>query len=122
MAKKKKSTKKLAKSKADEELNQEAPEKRKVIGSRLKMLREEQKLKQPELAAKLGWGQSKVSKIERGMLKLDLVEFLKMMDAMRCSKNDARFVLYGKRRAKKKGSVSSEQLPSDGLPESKLSR
>lgn len=115
MAKKTKSTKRGAKAKAVKKLARKATKKRKEIGKRLKKLRKEYKLTQPELAKKLGWGQSKVSKIECGVLKLDVVEFLQMMDAMQCSKNEARYVLYGKRPTKKAGSDSSEKVQDDGL-------
>lgn len=114
MTNKAKSTKKLEETKAIEERNEDAPDTRELIGERLRMLRKKNKLMQPALAEKLGWGQSKVSKIECGVLKLNVVEFLQMMDAMQCSKNDARDVLYGKRPKKKKGGDSSEDLQDDG--------
>ena len=44
--------------------------------------REESGLTQVELAEKIGWQQTDVSKVERGERRLDLVEFLDFAKAM----------------------------------------
>ena len=118
MAKKTESTRQREKSKAVSEPAKKAARKRKKIGKRLKKLRRDHDLLQPELAEKLGWGQSKVSKIECGALKLDVVEFLQILASMKCSKEDARYVLYGKRRSKDWGGDSSEEVQDDGTSKS----
>lgn len=118
MTKKTKSTQLGTESKAVEKLARKATKKRKQIGKRLKKLRRDHDLLQPELAEKLGWSQSKVSKIEWGKLKLDVVEFLQILASMKCSKEDARYVLYGKRRPKDRGGDSSEEVQDDGTSKS----
>ncbi len=64
------------------------------IGARLRKLREGKGVMQTQLANALGWGQSKVSKIERGQLNLTIIEFLQILWAMKCTRSDARYVLY----------------------------
>jgi len=111
MAKKQKPMKTVVKSKVVEDLSEKSAKKRLAIGKRIRKLRKEHDLMQPELAEKLGWGQSKVSKIERGTIRLDLVEFLRMLEAMKCTKEDARYVLYGERRLEKRSRHSTEEPP-----------
>ena len=45
-------------------------------------------LSQVELAEKIGWQQTDISKVERGERRLDLVEFLEFAEALRIDAGD----------------------------------
>jgi transcriptional regulator with XRE-family HTH domain len=54
----------------------------KAVGAVLTAVREKSKLSQEELAARLSKPQSFVSSYENGQRRIDLLEFIRIMDAM----------------------------------------
>lgn len=53
-----------------------------VLGELLVHVRESHKLKQGEVAAKLGLPPSYLSKVEKGTRRLDVIEFLQIVEAI----------------------------------------
>ena len=59
-----------------------------VLGAVLSRAREQRKIKQSDLAAKLQLPASYLSKIEKGARRLDVIEFLRIAEAMEADPSD----------------------------------
>lgn len=60
------------------------PEYREFV-TRLRTMRESKGKSQTELARELGWPQQRLSAIESGSRRLDVLEFVKLAEALQCS-------------------------------------
>jgi len=69
--------------------------KRKEIGKRLGKARRDAKYTQAQLAAALGVEQSGISKIERGLRGVDLINLLQIADALGCSRDQVTDIIFG---------------------------
>lgn len=56
---------------------------------RLRILREEAETSQTSLAKELGWPQQRLSAVEAGARRLDVIEFLQLTSALGLSPEDA---------------------------------
>ena len=73
--------------------------KHRKIGRRLRKARKALRISQSALAEKLGSKQSRISKIEAGTISLDVVQFLSISRALKCTSEDVGEILHGKQRA-----------------------
>lgn len=71
---------------------------RKLV-SRLRALREEAGLSQSDLAKALGWPQQRLSAVEAGARRLDVIEFLSLTDALGLAPEEAILLAVPRRRS-----------------------
>lgn len=79
------------------------------IISRLRKIRKRMNFTQEQLAQLLDTKQARISVLETGKKKLDVVYFLTIMEVMKCKKEDVRFVLYGPKPKEKRVSLVKER-------------